>query len=349
MILDAVVTRSALAPTTGFRVYFGMMFAALVGVSYLVTRLPDIGAYSIMNTMSVLFSPRDLRSIRILRHLGKTRSVEDEKRIIRALGRTPSAMAVDDLLTKLKSPSFSVRAEALTALRLHPVNHVVAKALIHEVLEHHFTTAYMAAETIGTKGIHEAIPALRAALDSEDFMLCGKAMVALAELEDRESLGKIRDLFTVSVNPRVIIHCARSFVVFKDTESVSVLIGKLEPRIAPFVRDEIVLAVAEILGIGPDFYPLYVLFTERHLAGTAELLDRMNGAHPDIRLLVQEVTGEPSIFAATARRILPTHTIAAPSLDLTRVILSALENDTILGLVRFRFLVAAIAVLLREQ
>lgn len=349
LILDAVVTRSGLVPATGFRVYFGMMFAALLGVSYLVTRLPDIGAYSIMNTISVLFSPRDLRSIRILRHLGKTRSVEDEQRIIRALGRTPSAMAIDDLLTKLKSPSFSVRSEALTALRLHPVNHVVAKALIHEVLEHHFTTAYMAAETIGAKRIHEAVPALRAALDSEDFMLCGKAMVALAELKDRESLGKIRELFATSINPRVIIHCARSFTVFKDTDSVSVLIEKLEPRIAPFVRDEIVLAVADILGIGSEFYPLYVLFTERHLAGTAELLDRVNGAPPDFRLIVQETTGEANIFASTARRVFSAHPITAPSIDLSGVIMSALENETILGLVRFRFLVAAIAVLLRER
>ncbi|TVR54532.1 MAG: hypothetical protein EA426_16895, partial [Spirochaetaceae bacterium] len=108
-------------------------------------------------------------------------------------------------------------------------------------------------------------------------------------------------------------------------------------------------AVADILGIGSEFYPLYVLFTERHLAGTAELLDRVNGAPPDFRLIVQETTGEANIFASTARRVFSAHPITAPSIDLSGVIMSALENETILGLVRFRFLVAAIAVLLRER
>ncbi len=346
LALDAVLSHAGLGEAGGFRVYFGLLVVALVGVSMLVMRLPDIGAYSILNTISILFSPRDLRAIRILSRLDRSRSVDDERRMIRALGRSPSKVAVDDLLSKLKSPSFAVRSEALTALRLHPADHEVAKALSHEVSEHHFTTAHLAAETIGIKRIREAAPALRAALGSDDFMLCGKAMVALSELDDRSSMPMIRELFVSSLNPRVIIHGARAFAVFKDPETVELLINKLEPRIAPFIRDEIILATAEVVGIAPDFYPVYVQFVDRHLAGTAELLDFTTASHPDLRALVLETTGDPSVFTATARRVYGGCPARLSGIDLSAIVLSALENDTILGLVRFRFLVAAIAVFL---
>ncbi len=346
LALDAVLIHAGLGETGGFRLYFGLLVLALVGVSMLVMRLPDIGAYSILNTISILFSPRDLRAIRILSRLDRSRNVDDERKMIRALGRSPSKVAVDDLLTKLRSPSFAVRSEALTALRLHPADHTVAKALSHEVREHHFTTAHIAAETIGIKRIREAAPALRDALDSDDFMLCGKAMVALSALDDRSSLPKICELFVASLNPRVIIHGARAFAVFRDPETVRLLINKLEPRIAPFIRDEIILSTAEIVGIGPRFYPVYVQFIDRHLAGTAELLDCTTASHPDLRSLVLETTGEPSVFSATARRVYGKRPLTLSDVDLSAMVLAALKNDTILGLVRFRFLVAAIAVFL---
>ncbi len=345
LALDAILTRTALTDAAGFRLYFGVLFFALVGVSLLVTRLPDIGAYSILNTISVLFSPRELRAVRILSRLGRSQSVDDEQRNIRALAKAPSRMAVDDLLSKLQSPSFAIRAEALTALRLHPADQRVAKALAKEVTEHHFTTAHIAAETIGIKRLRDAAPALRAALSSEDFMLCGKAMLALSELGDSRSLPRIKELFETSANPRVIIHGARAFATFGASETVGPLVRKLEPTIAPFVRDEIILAIADIIGIGAVFYPAYMAFVERHLAGTAELLDSTIAARPDIRRLVLECTGDPEIFRRTAQRVYTNTPPSVSGVDLPAIILEALSNDTILGLVRFRFLVAACAVL----
>ena len=345
LALDAILARPDLADAAGYRLYFGVMFVTLVGVSLLVTRLPDIGAYSILNTISVLFSPRDLRAIRILKRLGTSTSVDHEREMIRELGRSPSKMAVEDLLTKLKSPSFQIRAEALTSLRLHPVDHAVIRALEKEVTDHEYTTAHMAAETIGMKRIREAAPALREALESGDFMLCGKAMVALAELNDLASLHRILTIFTESANPRVIIHGARALATFRDPLAVTALVQKLEPSIAPFVRDEIILAIAEVLGFEDRFYPAYILFLERNLAGTAELLELTTASEADVRTMVLEVTGDPAVFAVSARRVYASDPPSVAGFDLQGIILEALENPTILALVRFRFLAAAIPVM----
>jgi HEAT repeat protein len=275
--------------------------------------------------------------------------VDDERSMIRELGKSPSKVAVEDLLTKLRSPSFSVRTEALAALRLHPADHAVAKALVKEITDHEFTTAHIAAETIGAKLIREAIPALRAALASEDFMLCGKAMVSLSELGDRESLPRMREVFAASSNPRVIIHGARAFANYRDPRTVAPMVHKLEPTIAPFVRDEIILAIAEVLGIGKRFYPAYILFLERHLAGTAELLELTLASQADHRALVLETTGDPAVFSSAAHRVYRGSPPVVAGIDLAAIILEALENPTILGLVRFRFLVAAIAVMLETR
>ncbi|TVQ19100.1 MAG: hypothetical protein EA382_16935, partial [Spirochaetaceae bacterium] len=345
LALDAIITRTSLSGPAAFQLFFGVMLVGLFGVSLLVTRLPDIGAYSILNTISILFSPRELRAIRTLHRLGRTRSVDDEREIIRSLAKTPSRSAVDDLVTKLTSPSFAVRAEALSALRAHPADHRVVAALVKEVTEHEYTTAHIAAETIGQQRLRGGIPALRSALDSGDFMLCGKAMVALAELDDREILPRMVDIFERSDNPRVIIHGARAFAILGAATGLESLINKLEPRIAPFIRDEIILAIAEILGIGGAFYPFYVIFIERNLAGVAELLDRTTASQADVRKLVLESTGDPDLFARTARGVYTTDPPRVAAVDLPRLILAALDNPTLLGLVRFRFLVAAIAVL----
>ena len=345
LALDAIITGTDLSGPAAFQLFFGVMLVGLTGVSLLVTRLPDIGAYSILNTISILFSPRELRAFRTLRRFGRTQNVDDERDVIRSLAKSPSRAAVDDLLTKLRSPSFAVRAEALSALRNHPADHRVATALVKEVTEHQFTTAHIAAEAIGQSRLREGIPALRSALDSGDFMLCGKAMVALAELDDRGSLKRMVDVFERSDNPRVIIHGARAFATLRAAEAVPSLFRKLEPRIAPFIRDEIILAVAETLGIGDSFYPVYVIFVERNLAGVAELMDRTTASQDDVRKLVLESTGDPALFAAVARRVYTTDPPRVSAIDLPGLVLGALDNPTILGLVRFRFLVAAIAVL----
>ena len=66
--------------------------------------------------------------------------------------------------------------------------------LIDEVRRHRFTTAHLAAELLGLAGVERAIPGLRDALDSTDYMVSAKTAIALAQLDDRESIRQIESL-----------------------------------------------------------------------------------------------------------------------------------------------------------
>ena len=59
------------------------------------------------------------------------------------------------------------------------VHEDLAPALINELRQHGSTTAHLAADLAGQKGITEAIPTLRESLGSQDLFLASKAMEAL--------------------------------------------------------------------------------------------------------------------------------------------------------------------------
>ncbi len=98
-------------------------------------------------------------------------------------------------------------------------------------------------------------------------------MVALARLGDRPSLAEIRKNLSTTTNPRVIIHGASALELFKDVESIPVLLGKLGTKMQPYLRDEIILSLAGILGFGEWFYPMYAGFLESAGTGIALLGD----------------------------------------------------------------------------
>ena len=344
LILDGLIGALALPADTVFRVYFAAMQLLFLGTAYLVSRLPNFGAYSIMNTVSILFSPRNLRAFRLLRRLDQSKTADEEQQAIRALAGKPSAVSVEELLRKLKSPSFAVRNETLATLRGHPPADPLKQALIDEVRDHHYTTAWVAAEILGNQIITESVEVLREAIRTEDFMLCGKAMVSLAKLEDTESIPAIVSIFKHSENPRTVIHACRAFSLFGDPALISPLLERLEPRIAPFVRDEIILAVSELSGMGDWFFTLFSLFLEKDLAGTTELRSLLNGRYPEIRKVVGYVTADPDIFARAVDGVLQTRGISVSGNDLTEPFSKAISNTTIVGLVRFRFLIAALLV-----
>ena len=109
------------------------------------------GAYSIKDAVSMIFSPRDWKAISLLNRLKHTRSVGQERDVIKSLGEKPSRLSKSELLNKLKSPRFSVRAQTLDALSGFPVNKDIEAALINEVKHHQFTTAFLAAKIIGKR------------------------------------------------------------------------------------------------------------------------------------------------------------------------------------------------------
>jgi hypothetical protein len=310
--------------------------------------MENLGAYPIRNAMAAIFSPRDLRAISLTHRLRRVRSVAEEKQTLRAMGEAHSGLPLSEILAKLRSPRFTIRAEALQALADVPLNESAVQALLTEVKNHAFTTAYLAADIMGSRGLREGIPVLRNSLDTQDFFLQGKAMVALARLGDRESYGKIRKKLRETSNPRVIIHGATALELVRDVEAIAPLLEKIGLKMQPYVRDELILSLAGILGFGEWFYPMYVSFLESAASGIAMLGDFVAEAkNPRVpRELLNELLARlpqrnRSLYSGLAVELLQSAEIVVADTNVSSILSEAVLDTRLIKLERFLFLVNA--------
>ena len=347
MLLDLL--QRGLGTAGAFRAYFALLTVLFAAVSLGMSGLERLGAYRTRDVLSMIFSIRDLRALGLLNRLQRVRSPFEEQQVIQELGSSRSRVTARDLMRKLSSPRFAVRAEALTALHTIDSDEDMAPALIAELRNHDFTTAYLAAELAGQKGITAAIPALRQSLNSRDVFLAGKAMVALARLGDQASLPHIEQLLADTGNPRLIIHAATALELFGSTASIPVLVAKLHRRFSPYVRDELILAIAAILGVGGFLYAHYRSFLESSSAGIESLRDelaktrRVQPLRAQVEELLDLMSEDRTRFAEAAQALLAELPETALDARIAQHLEAGLADAEIVRLDRFCFLVAALA------
>ena len=347
LILDALRSTDGLSDLSSFRIFFAALTLPFIALFFLVTRLPDIGAYKIQDVLGMIFSPRELRALAILKRLDRSKTLDQEKLAVGALGRTKSELSKEELILRMSSPSLFIRRETLIALRNFPIDDDLARLLISQTRNHPFTTAHLAAAAIGERQIGQGIGALRRGLLSKDYFLCGNCMISLAQLGDTESLNKIHVIFAKSDNPALVIRGARALEIFGNASSLPVIINKLERRTYPHLRDELILSIAGLIGLMDWFYPLYAEFYKSVSQG----IEALEGFAPQdkqgevqIPDYVAGITGSREAFAEAAKKTLGTSKIAIDGVDVTPVFIAALNNVALLRLERFRYLVAAILV-----
>lgn len=355
-ILDAL-EGTTLAAGDAFRVYYAGLIVILLLLLVVVTTLRRLGpAYTARDVMAMFLSPRDLHAMSLLRRLrtSDTRRPEKDEQFIRALGQTRSSLSTSQLLSELKSPRFSVRFEALNALAAGTPSTEVTAALIEQVQTQEFTTAYRAAEVLGRSGVMEAIPALREALDSDDYLLCGKSMVALSQLDDSESASKIERLVAATHNPRLIILGATALENLGSPSSVGILIAKLTESLSGFVRDEVNMAIAGILGFQDAYYSLYLTFIDDKKRGVAALKDYLaenlaKGGDPSsdpetLRSLADATLGNEVEFVQLFVEAVKGAHLVVASTDVVPLLVEAAQNPALSELSRFRYLLSCVAI-----
>ncbi len=349
ILLD--VLKTVLPAAAVYRIFFSIPLAASFFILVGMTRLESAGGYSIMNALSIIFSPRDLRAVSLLRKLDKSSTITEEVQMIREIADSQSGVPVEDLLQKLRSPRFQVRYNALRALEQLPISDGVVKALISEVKNHEYTTAYVAARIIGDKKIQQGKRALRAALSSEDYLLRAKAIMSLAQIEDRESMGQIRKIFRKSDNPMVKIHCAYAMDIYKSMDAIPALIADLKgENHHPFVRDEIILSMSGILGMDEWFYPLYNTFLEKAGDAVADLADwaEEHGADKrmgkgDFSATLSSLQRDRTVFSRGLKECLAGAAAASGSRQQLQPFIKASQDADLMRFERFCFLSAAVA------
>ncbi|MFW5689630.1 MAG: HEAT repeat domain-containing protein, partial [Spirochaetota bacterium] len=304
--------------------------------------------------LGMLVSPRDIRAIRLMNRLSRSKTVDEEREVVSALADSTSRLPVHELMARIESPSLIIRMEALNALRSSPLTAEMEDRLIAEVTNHRYTTAHLAAELLGNARIRRAVPALRDAVESHDYMVSAKSMVALAQIGDRDSIGRIEAILERSPNPRVTIYAVKALEIFASIDSLPLIFRRVERRAEVFVRDELILSSAALLGIYEFFYPLYLEFLEdqpeglRTLGDHAGGGDRAGGGGDDARATaaaaISALQSDPRRFNRLAVEHFSLRSFVVGTVDTAPWFIDALKNRNVGQLERFRFFVASVMV-----
>ena len=261
LLLDALAL-IGLSPFASFKVLFSVVIALTALAVFMQRKLTPLGALPLSGAVRVMFSFRDLHAITLLDRLDRSHDFDEQKQLLDALHKTPSQLSIRGILEQAKSPRLATRIEAIRALdRLERLDESAEKILLNDVIGNPFTTAYISARILGNHGYAPAIPILRELASSSDYMLAGESMIALARLRDAAFRPELETLIRATDNPRLKIMGVESLGIYGSPDSLGVLIDILkEAAPPPYLRDEVVLAMAQIAGIQNQFARALVRF-----------------------------------------------------------------------------------------
>lgn len=274
LVLDAFA-EAGFGTGVSYRFLYLAVLALTLLSAFGTRQLSAPDSATVRESLSVMLSFRDLKTIGLLERLVHSGTAADDVRIIRQVGDYGSSVSERELLPYITGPRFEVRVEALLALEsLNRLSPKTLRLLTGEMERTHYSTAYLCARIIGKFHWKEALPSLRAAMETEDYMLQCAAMTALARLGDDSSVPRIEALAAATQNPRALMSAASALEVLGKVSSVPVLVGILrKSNPPPFVQDELVLAIAGILGGLGGFYRLYSSWSQGPQDAIADLFD----------------------------------------------------------------------------
>jgi len=257
VLLDLLTALSG-SMSASFRILYAMLVLIAVLILFLMRNLVSLGALPFKGAMEVMFSFRELKAISLIDKLNKTSDSGEEAAILSVLHGTPSTVATKGLLKRAQSPRLSVRMDSIRAINaLKVLSEDAEAALMNDIINNPYTTAYISARALGNHGVFRAMPLLRELSESSDYMLAGEAIIALAKLGDHSFRLRIEEIIAETQNPRLKIMGAEALGIYGSPDSLPVLLG-LQRRAnpPPYLRDGIVLALASILRMQNRFYPL---------------------------------------------------------------------------------------------
>jgi MFS family permease len=280
LLLDAVSGLSN-SPLLSFKILYFILILISIGILIFMRKLVSLGALPFWGAMEVMFSFRNLKAISLLDRLNKTSDSQEEEALLEALHDTPSKLALRGLLVRARSPRLQVRLESLRAIEaLDTLDEATERALMDDIINNPYTTAYNSARILGSHGVFSAIPLLRELAVSKDYMLAGEAIIALAKLGDNAFRPQIERIIAKTKNPRLKIMGVEAFGIYGSPNSLTVLLDILRgANPPPYLRDEVVLAMAGILDVQNQFYPLLVRFLEDESQAPTLALDEAERAY----------------------------------------------------------------------
>ncbi|MDR2922030.1 MAG: MFS transporter [Treponema sp.] len=261
LLLD-ILSALGLPPFYSFKILYSALVVLGAIAIIKMQKLTPLGALSFTGAVKVMFSYRDLQAISLLDRLDKTADSHQEQELLESLYNNPSQLSTKGLLEKARSPRLATRLEAIRALeKLDSLNEDAEAALIHDVINNPFTTAYISARILGNHGCVSAIPILRELASSQDYMLAGEAMISLARLRDLAFRPQVENIILEIQNPRLKIMGVEALGIYALPDSLNTFINIIKNTDPPpYLLNEVILAMSAILGTQDQFYRVLVRF-----------------------------------------------------------------------------------------
>jgi len=284
-VFSGILLDTAAAITGSAIISFRILYIILIVISaltlFLMRKLMPLGALPFKGAMEVMFSYRELKAISLLDKLNKTSDSGMEEAILGALQDSPSGLAIKGLLARVKSPRLPVRMESIRAIDALPeLGEDAERALMDDIINNPFTTAYRSARTLGNHRVFVAIPLLRELAVSSDYMLAGEAMIALAKLMDIAFKPQLERIIMETQNPRLKIAGVEAIGIYGFTDSLPILLDILRVEDPPpYLRDEVVMAMASILDIDNKYYSLLIRFLANESLAVTLAMDEAESAY----------------------------------------------------------------------
>lgn len=172
------------------------------------------------------------------------------------LGEAKSLLTVDELLDALHEPRFQVRFEAIISIARMPPDPRLRDALIETLNGTELALSAMAAWALGRMGDVEAIPALRAALDSPYHSIQAHSARALGSLRARELAPLIRERLAVENDKGLQMAYASALGNMQDRDAAGLILNLLEQTTNDKARLELALVLARLVGHEHSFIQL---------------------------------------------------------------------------------------------
>ncbi len=277
-------------PMAHYRWLFAVVLAIVVGRTVILRRLPPLRSQGVRDALNALMSPGDWRGVHAVKRALALQSEDEESRALDAMRGASTSIYQDELRHFLDSPSYFVRQQALEGLAMAKPTPPLIEALLEDLRINRYLTAHVSAQWLGRWQVQEAIPLLREAVFSIDFLLSAKAIHALVELGDRDAYPLVVSRFDSTENPLVVIEAARAISFWGGPAAFPHLLQKFMQDLPSPARDELSLAAARVVGRYDDCYRYLGMYHRDPNQLRREWTERLPGADPDgpIAVLVHE-------------------------------------------------------------
>jgi hypothetical protein len=210
-----------------YKHFYLILLIVLILVLLLIFVFKNKGGWSLAKVMNVLLSPKELRTMNAINKMEKYASPENELHDVREICMNPSQISEEALLYYAKSPSTLIRLLSIRGLHNTTLTEKSNILLMRELRRGEFTTAYLAAYSLGNERYKKAIPLLRNAIKSNDYMLKAFSISALAKMGD-ESIGEFVEKTLIdSKTPIVIILCCEYLLHLKSDNFEAIVLDKI--------------------------------------------------------------------------------------------------------------------------